>query len=175
LTLLSADPQRIRVLAALLSMPEDDALAALRDMQQTAPWLESSLPELERMPLEHWQAEHTRLFISAYPKTPCPPYESAYRQGTMGGTSASELAQLYRRAGLRADDVPADYLGTMLECASYLAEQGIDDLLRELVDDHLAFWVPRFARDLQDQARLDLYRALGQQIQALFPEASDLE
>jgi len=79
LTLLSADHQRIRVLAALLSMPEDDALAALRDMQQTAPWLESSLPELERMPLEHWQAEHTRLFISAYPKTPCPPYESAYR------------------------------------------------------------------------------------------------
>jgi TorA maturation chaperone TorD len=175
LTLLSADPQRLRVLTALLSSPADDALAALRDMQETAPWLESSLPELERIPLEHWQAEHTRLFISAYPKTPCPPYESAYRQGTMGGISASELAQLYRRAGLRADDVPADYLGTMLECAAYLAEQGMDDLLRELAEEHFALWVPRFARDLQDQARLDLYRALGEQIQALFPEASDRE
>jgi len=156
-------------------MPETDALNALRDMRPQAPWLASSLPELERMPLEHWQAEHTRLFVSAYPRLPCPPYESAYRQGTMAGISAGELADLYRRAGLQAMDVPADYLGTMLECAAYLKETGRDDLLRELTEEHLALWVPRFARDLVDHAELDLYRALGWQIGALIPESPDHE
>jgi len=169
LTLPSTDPNQLRILAALLAMPEADALDALRDMQPQAPWLEPSLSELERIPLEHWQAEHTRLFISAYPKLPCPPYESAYRQGTMVGISASELADLYRRAGLRAMDVLADYLGTMLECAAYLKETGRDDLLKELTEEHLALWVPRFARDLVDHAGLDLYRALGRQLGALIP------
>ena len=167
----SADPHQLRILVALLAMPEADALDALRDMRPQASWLEPSLPELERIPLEHWQTEHIRLFISAYPRLPCPPYESAYRQGTMVGVSAGELADLYRRAGLQAVDLPADYLGTMLECAAYLKETGRDDLLKELTEEHLTLWVPRFARDLVDHAGLDLYRALGRQIGALIPES----
>ena len=173
MTLLKADSNRLRTLALLLAMPEADALDALRDMRQQAPWLESSLRELEQVPLEHWQAEHTRLFVSAYPKVPCPPYESAYRQGTMGGTNAGELAELYLRAGLQSSDVPPDYLGTMLECAAYLLEKGSNELLSELLDKHMRSWVPRFARDLRDQSRLDLYRALGNEIEHLFSENRD--
>jgi len=156
-------------------MPADDALEALRDAQDQAPWLQSSLPELEQLPLEHWQAEHTRLFISAYPSTPCPPYESAYRHGTMGGPAAGDLAGLYRRAGLQATDVPPDYLGTMLECAAYLMEQRMDELLRELTDEHLGLWVTRFANDLQSHAKLTLYRSLSRQIERLLPEPVDHE
>ena len=172
---LNADPNELRSLSILLAMPESDGLDALREMRQQAPWLESSLPELERVSLEHWQAEHTRLFINGYPKTACPPYESAYLQGRMGGTSAGEMADLYRRAGLQAADVPADYLGTMLECAAFLMEQGMDKLLRELVEGHLRTWVPRFARELQEQAHLQLYGELGRQIEALLPESPDRE
>jgi putative dimethyl sulfoxide reductase chaperone len=163
------DPNQLRIFAALLAMPEDDALAAVRDMQALTPWLEPCLPELERTPLEHWQAEHTQLFISGYPKTPCPPYQSAYLQGTMGGTAASDLAKLYRRAGLQATDVPADYLGTILECAAYLQEQGMDDLLTELMEENLQRWGPNFARDLAKNAKLGLYRELGVQLGHLFP------
>lgn len=166
----NVDPNQLRILAALLAMPEDDALDALRDMRPLAPWLEPALPELERIPLIYWQAEYTRLFISAYPRIPCPPYESAYRQGTMGGASAAELADLYHRAGLQAMDVPADYLGALLECAAYLKEQGMDDLFRELTEEHLGLWLPRFARDLRDQAGLALYRALGRQLGSLVPD-----
>ncbi len=175
MTLPSTDPNQLRILAALLAMPEADALDALRDMRPQAPWLEFSLPELERIPLEHWQAEHTRLFISAYPKLPCPPYESAYRQGTMVGISARELADLYHRAGLQAVDVLPDYLGTLLECAAYFKETGRDDLLRELTEEHLALWLPRFARDLVDHAGLDFYRTLGRQIGILIPESPNHE
>jgi len=167
--LLTEDSNQLRILAALLAMPADDARDALGDMRQGAPWLEASLPELERTPLDRWQAEYTRLFLSGYPKTPCPPFESAYRQGTMGGTSARDMEGLYRRAGLRSSEAPADYLGTMLECAAYLQEQGMDDLLRELKEEHLERWLPRFSRDLSNNAKLELYRELGVQLSLLLP------
>lgn len=167
------DSDQLRILAALLAMPADDALDALRDIRQGAPWLQTSLPELEQIPLDRWQAEHTRLFLSGYPKTPCPPFESAYRQGTMGGTSARDVEDLYRRAGLRSSEAPADYLGTMLECAAYLQEQGKHDLLRELREDHLERWLPRFAGDLVNSAELGLYRELGVQLGLLFPASEN--
>ncbi len=170
---LSIDSRELRILAAVLAMPEGDALDALRDIRDQASWLGPCLPELEGLPLEHWQAEHTRLFVSGYPKTVCPPYESVYRQGTMCGTYAADLAALYRRAGLEAAEVPADYLGTMLECAAYLADEGMSDLLDELVDGHLRRWVPRFADDLATHSEIGLYRELGLYIARLFPEAGD--
>jgi TorA maturation chaperone TorD len=89
----------------------------------------------------------------------------------MGGTAAGELTDLYRRAGLQASEAPPDYLGTLLECAAWLAEQ--EDgaaLLRELEDEHLTRWVPRFARNLQASSGLALYRNLGARLAELFPE-----
>jgi TorA maturation chaperone TorD len=164
------DLRELRILAALLAQPEDDALDALRDLLTQAPWLAVGVAELERTPLEHWQAEHTRLFINGWPRTPCPPFESAYRQGEMGGTSVGDLGDLYRRAGLQATEAPPDYLGTLLECAAWLAGQPDGGpLLQELEEAHIDRWVPRFAQDLRANAGLILYRTLGERLAALFP------
>lgn len=165
------DPSQLRILAALLAQPEDDALDALRDLLPDAPWLAESIAELEQVPLHQWQGEHTRLFINGWPKTPCPPFESAYRQGQMGGTAVGDLDGLYRRAGLQAEEAPSDYLGTLLECTAWLSEQKDEaTLLRELEQDHLGRWVPRFARDLREHGALVLYRTLGEQLALLYPE-----
>jgi TorA maturation chaperone TorD len=86
----------------------------------------------------------------------------------MGGTATSELRDLYRRAGLHSTDVPADYLGAMLECAAYLRENDMDDLLAELTDKHLEQWLGKFAHDLEKSARLSLYHELGAQLGRLF-------
>lgn len=172
----------LRLLATLLAQPEEDALAALKDMLPLAPWLAPAIAELEGLPLARWQGEHTRLFVNGYPKTPCPPFEAAYREGQMGGgTTCERLTDLYRRAGLAATGGPPDYLGTQLECVAYLADQAAttdaallgpgrespDTLLCALWEDHLSQWLPRFAEDLQQAARLALYRALGAQLAEL--------
>lgn len=162
---------RLRTLAGLLALPGKDALEILEDLAALEPWLAGSLPELAAVGLDEWQGEYTRLFISDYPKTPCPPFESAYRQGNMGGTAVTDLEQLYRRVGLHSIDMPADFLGTILECAAYLQQRegGPDEVLRsELWDEHLTKWVPRFAKDLAEQSRLELYRALGRELGAVF-------
>lgn len=168
------DPQRLRELSLLLAMPADDSIPVLRAMGETLCWLKPVLAELESLPLERWQAEHTRLFLNGYPRVACPPFASAYRQGQMGGSAVGDLQGLYRRAGLQATDLPADYLGTLLECAAFLLESGDhDDLLKELWQDHLAPWLPRFACDLAAHAQLGLYAGLAQELQKLWALQDD--
>jgi len=164
------DPSPTLILAALLAFPEPDAREALRDLLPLASWLADPLAELDQLPLEHWQGEHTRLFSNGYPRTPCPPFESAYRQGRMGGTVVAELEHLYRRAGLEARGAPADYLGTLLECLAFLAERGEpagEGLSQELWQEHLSRWLPRFSQDLQAHGELRLYRVLGERLAGL--------
>lgn len=169
-TLGHPDPSPILILAALLAFPEQDAREALRDLLPLAPWLMDPLAELDQLPLDQWQGEHTRLFSSGYPRTPCLPFESAYRQGRMGGTVVAELEDLYRRAGLEARGAPADYLGTLLECLALLAERGEpsgESLSQELWQEHLSHWLPRFSQDLQVHGELQLYRVLGKRLAGL--------
>lgn len=171
-------PAHLRRLAILLAMPEADARDTLHALIPVEPWLTAALAELNTLPLERWQAEHTRLFVNGYPKTPCPPFESAYRQGNLGGSTTADLQGLYQRAGLHATEAPADYLGTQLEFAAYLldASQGdtsadclVATLTAELWAEHLCRWLPRFAQDLHAQAELTLYRALAERLAQLCP------
>lgn len=162
-------PQTLRTLALLLGMPHQDALSTIEDLAKTYPWLQQVVDELRTIPLEHWQAEHTRLFLSGYPETVCPPFESAYRHGCMDGPVRAELEQLYRQVGLAPVKAPADYLGTLLECAAYLSEENTPHaaVLSVLWDEHLRGWLPDFSRALIEHSRLKLYRNLGKQLAAL--------
>ncbi len=162
-------PETLRTLALLLGMPDQDALSTIEDLAQTYPWLQQVVEELRTIPLEHWQAEHTRLFLSGHPKTVCPPFESAYRYGRMDGPARTELEHLYRQVGLAPVEAPADYLGTLLECAAYLSEENTPHAaaLSALWDEHLRVWLPDFSRALIKHSRLKLYRSLGKQLAAL--------
>lgn len=167
----STSPESMRLLSGLLASPDGDSLDVLRELALEYRWLNPALDELENLPLEEWQAEHTRLFISGHPKTACPPFESAFLGGMMFGAASDKLGDLYRRAGLQAEGASADYLGTMLECAAWLQEQPCEHsrgLLQELWTDHLAMWAPRFGATLNEEGRLELYRQLGREIKDLF-------
>ena len=165
-----ADMDVPRILSQLLGQPDEGSLPALEDMLAEQGWLAAAIEELRQTPLEQWQAEHTRLFINGFPKTACPPYLSIQRHDRMDGPVCDELAGLYRRAGLAPiREVPADYLGTLLEFATWLSEQETGEapgLLRELRDRHLAGWLPDFAGCLRRESRLMLYRDLGLQLES---------
>ncbi len=167
---MKASPDILRLLSGLLASPGDESLDVLREMTAQHDWLDKPVKELENTPLEEWQAEHTRLFISGHPKTVCPPFESSFLSGSMFSTTCDQLGDIYRRAGLQANNLPPDYLGTELECAAWLSEQSCNhgsELLRELWREHLAAWLPRFGSTLQEESRLQLYRLFGQQLTEL--------
>ena len=153
----------------LLGMPDGHSLPILRELALEHSWLKPPVVQLHEIPLDEWQAEHTRLFINGYPKTPCAPFESIYRHGRMEGPACDELARLYADAGVAvSDDLPTDYLGTMLEFAALLLERGTPDAHRQLTalrDKHLSLWLPQFSQRLLTESRFKLYRCLGEKLQ----------
>ncbi len=162
----------LRILASLLGAPDMDAKEAVLELAAHYSWLEPAARELEAMPLDEWQAEHNRLFVSGYPTTPCPPFESAYLSGRMHGPQEQALKDLYRRMGMMPTGAPSDYLGTMLECASLIntdPEVG-KTFWPELWNSHLARWVPRFCSELKTESRIQLYRIVAKRLCVLFPE-----
>jgi len=165
--------QMLQLLAMLLGMPDRDSLPTLREMLSEHDWMSPAVDELAGIPLEQWQAEHTRLFINGYPKTPCAPFESIYRHGRMDGPACEEMERLYKRAGVSpTGDLPADYLGTMLAFAAWLLERGTPEdglLLQELKQKHLVNWLPEFSERLTRNARLQLYRGMGQKLHDWMP------
>ncbi len=166
---MNIDPHLLRTLAGVLAMPGEDSLPALRELAKESAWLQPAIKELESIPLDAWQGEHTQLFITGFPKTPCPPFESAYRHGSMGGSATEELLGLYAKVNLTAGEMPADYLGTELEYAAYLLENDAEEALwPELWDGRLARWVPKFADDLIKHSQLELYRSVGGKLRELF-------
>jgi len=188
-------PQQLRLFAGLLAKPSEESLTAIEEIAQEHHWLYDSIQELKEMSLEHWQGEHTRLFVNGHPKTGCPPFESVYRQGVMNGPVCDEIELLYQESGLESvENVPPDYLGVMLECAAYLLEQKSTTPSSEILasqsnennnnlihleedawqnfqilwQDHLTKWVPQFANDLEQQSELRLYQQLGSKLKELF-------
>jgi len=57
-------PQKLRLLAGLLAKPGEDSLAALEEIAKENHWLYESVQQLKDISLEHWQGEHTQLFIN---------------------------------------------------------------------------------------------------------------
>lgn len=165
--------ERLRLLGALLAAPAAGSRELLEDFSARHRWLAAPLEELATTPLEEWQAEHTRLFVNGHPRTVCPPFESAWRDGMMPGPATAAVAALYRKIGLEENGISPDFLGTMLECAAHLeelpGEQG-RAVGKALWLEHLGRWLPQFTRALRDESRLALYRGLGGRLAAVCGE-----
>ncbi|NJO14372.1 MAG: molecular chaperone TorD family protein [Thioploca sp.] len=164
-------PDKLRLFAGLLASPSKDSLAVLIELTIENLWLQPAVVELQQMALDYWQAEHTRLFINGHPQTCCPPFQSVYRHGVMNGAICEDIERFYQSIGLETiDGLPPDYLGVLLECAAYLAEQQPVDVeqWQQLWQNHIVPWVPRFAEDLQSHSELILYQQLGVKLKELF-------
>lgn len=168
---MSVSPTQLRVLAGLLAAPGEESLETIRELAQEHVWLIPAVEQLSHIPVEYWQAEHTRLFVNGHPKTACPPFESVYRHGVMNSPLCDEVDRLYHAVGLEvAGEFFPDYLGTLLECAAYVSEHlpSHQEHWEILWQKHLLSWVPQFAGDLQQHAKLKFYQELGKQLKELF-------
>jgi TorA maturation chaperone TorD len=149
-----------------------DAKEAVQELAVHYAWLKPAADELDLLGLERWQSEHRRLLGRGDAASLCPPYESAYLDGGQHSLRMKSLKCLYRRTGMVPFGAPADYLGTLLECAADLTSDAAArrDLWLELWQGHLASWVPRFCRDLRAHTRMILFRVVAERLATLFPE-----
>jgi TorA maturation chaperone TorD len=164
------DTKTLRLHGLILCMPDHESLSLLQSLSQEQSWMRAGLHELSLLPLQQWQGEYTRLFVSGFPKTAAPPFESVYRHQAMHGPVVEQLHDLYRDAGLSIGEMPADYLGTQLEFAAHLAASDhprAADWQARLWQNHLLKWLPRFIADLSQNSQLLIYRLWGAQLALL--------
>ncbi|MBI4787840.1 MAG: molecular chaperone TorD family protein [Chloroflexi bacterium] len=133
-----------------------------------------ALRELARLPLDQIQGEYTRLFVNAYPHVPCPPYESAYRDGEVLGNAAEQVDVLYRQWELVVEGEQVDQASVELEFIAFLLVLDLPQA-REAAEQfraaHLLRWLPRLADDLDRASRLEFYRAVGRVLRAVLCQA----
>ena len=166
-----------RLIAVALSYPDgqfvhrvQEAIGEVRvDLARDEPRLtlaalSRDLGRLALLPLDQVQGEYTRLFISAYPRVPCPPYESVYTEGELFGLAAEDTDDLYRRWGLVADAEATDHAGAELEFMAFLLALDSPEshaAANQFLAEHIMIWLPQFASDLAKQSRLRFYQAVG--------------
>ncbi|MDR3390376.1 MAG: molecular chaperone TorD family protein [Sulfuriferula sp.] len=154
--------------AMLLAEPDAESLAILSEQAGLRDWLAPALHELSAMPLDAWQGEHTHLFT--FPAV-CPPFATAYlEEGTLNGHRAAALESYYAALGLRPTGLPADYLGTICECAAFLCEHGDRVVLQDFCQDYLGDWLDRFLEDLRTKSNILLYQGLALELGSLVYE-----
>src|SRR5512143_165216 len=125
-----------RYFSLLFSYPTEERMKELVEISQDANGsLARSRELLARVPIEELQAEYTRLFISAYPKLLCPPYESFYREGIVYGNSSIEVGEWYRKHGLDfiCENEPPDLLSVELEFLAIMKDRVFLEKLREWI------------------------------------------
>lgn len=117
----------------------------------------------QKTALKELEVEYTRLFITAYPRIPAPPYASIYLEDDrlVWGNTTVKALEIYREAGLRVSDdfrdVP-DHIAAELEFVSYLLsseikakEKGDNERVSKMLSiqdrflaDHLLKWSVSF-------------------------------
>lgn len=159
----------LRFCAACLAEPGTGALAALDVAAAWQPWLGSAIRQLMHAGLDAWRGEHTRLFVVP---ALAPPFASAFREGGINGASAGEAQDFYAALGLASrEGLPADYLGSLLECEAYLLENAPEQDAEAFHRAFMADWLERFVARLLEHATLEFYRGLGERLLALHHDA----
>ena len=110
------------------------------------------------------QEEATRLFVNSYPSTPCPPFESVYREGLLMGRSAEEVVLIYSMWGLETSDLP-DHIGAELEFMAFLLGlprwEEVKNQEVFFFREHIVSWVPQFCISWEESARLEFFRKVS--------------
>lgn len=161
----------LHILASLLGEPAEDSRDIIAELAPSLTWLsQTALDEIAQLPLEEWQAEHTRLFVSGHPSTPCLPFESVWQEGRMMGESTTQIHLLYQRIHFKPEaDLPEDFLGSEL---IFLAEalthyRDDEEFLMEILQ-HLHAWVPKWTKAVRIHSQLAYYQDYAKRLEKLF-------
>jgi TorA maturation chaperone TorD len=114
--------------------------------------------------------EYERLFVGPG-RVPCQPYEALWRddqprreRGRLMGKASMDVLDLYRRLDLvlpaGAHELP-DHVAIEWEALSYAFEIGSGDVASDLLEGHLAVWLPAFCAAVEAEAEEPFYRSLA--------------
>lgn len=122
------------------------------------------LKEIDRLGVDHFQAEYVSTFELGHPKVPCPLYEREYSPESGTETELeilNEITQVYDKYEADIENETADFLPVELEFASFLItreeEEGEPEKYRkaqlDFIENHL-LWVNNLYQQVKDRCKL---------------------
>ncbi|MEY0232331.1 Tat proofreading chaperone DmsD [Providencia manganoxydans] len=113
---------------------------------------------------EQLNSQWIALFIGPN-SLPAPPWGSVYLdpEGVLHGASTVALSEFLKRERLKLQTCypePSDHIGLMLFQAAVLASEIREKALNELLDEHLATWLPLFVTQFNHVVGSPFYTAL---------------
>jgi TorA maturation chaperone TorD len=159
------------LLATLLTRSPDaallDRLAGLRGDSSPLGVAHTALAEAAaRADGKRVEREYFDLFIGVG-RGELLPYASYYRTGFLHGRPLAQLREVLRRIGIeRAGSLtePEDHAAILLEIMAGLAGRELaapEGTEREVFADHLAPWIGRFFKDLEQAKAANFYARVG--------------
>jgi len=138
--------KNFKLFSLIFSPPTKDVLEEIKKMDLSI-LSEESRKVLQETDPKELMIEYTRVFINAFPRVPCPPYESYYKEGTVYGESSVQVEKIYRQHNLVYDykSEPPDHISVELE---FLALTEDSSFLTRLKS-----WVPKFIECVKNNSK----------------------
>ncbi len=170
--------QIYKVLAECYYPPDNDLMAGLRELTGSPCDFICRIADIAGAvsELEPLRVDHAKLFVGPY-KLLAPPYGSIYLEdGKLMGHSTVQVKNLYGEEGLEFIlKETADHVAVELEFMHFLISKTIETQAksdhrevrcyqqkqRSFIAGHLGQWVPTFATKVEDAAKTDFYKILG--------------
>lgn len=140
-----------------INEPSDEIVLQLKDMFQMK--FADSPQEI--------RIDFARMFLG--PDGRLMPYESLYNyplgdRPRLWGRTTEEVQAFYISAGIVMDDeinlIP-DHITAEMLFMSYLIENGISDLQKRFLEEHLVKWIPEYCNELQKYAGTVFYKEVA--------------
>ena len=107
------------------------------------------LTSLNENDQDNLEAEYTSLFITGYPKTPCPPYFSAYQTGMIVSEHSEKLYNIYEEYGIElSNEQFPDFIPTMMEFMTLLLTNEQEKEAKEFYKEYLS-WISEFSENIK--------------------------
>ncbi len=116
---------------------------------------------LESQDYDKLLTEYTSCMVNDFKELKCPPYESWYIQKTIYGNIVEKLMATYLKYGLNVQKELPDHVSTEMEFTSFLYFVSLDKEADEFVSEHILRWVPKLAKDIQENAKGEYTRLIG--------------
>jgi putative dimethyl sulfoxide reductase chaperone len=149
-----------RCFSLVFSYPTRETLRELGGLRDSAELAGiRCLASLTSVPLEELETEFTRLFISAFPALPCPPYESFYREGVVYGKTTTDVRDIYKSHGFDYvyEGEPPDLLSVELDFLSMIDDSAFLNRFKE--------WVFEFTKRVKSSS--GIYGVCAQELENL--------
>ena len=163
--------QKFFILGKFLTYPtkelKDDIkkiIAQIKDTE-TARKLKNILAFLENEEnREELEAEYTSLFVTGYPKTPCPPYFSAYQTGMIVSDYTDKLYDLYEEYGIElSNEQFPDFIPIMMEFMTLLLTNDLNEEAKSFYKDYLS-WLGEFSDNIKRNTKNEYFISIANEL-----------